>query len=74
MVMKDKLVKHNHYGFYYKIRNFFVAFAALGCLAVAIAVPTYISVKSNQHSEMKAEGDSSEEVNDDLEGLVSVQE
>ena len=71
--MKDKLVKYNHTGFYYKLRSFAIGFVVLGCLAVAIAVPTYISIKSSQQS-VKAEGDSQEENNDGLEGIETYED
>ena len=73
MLMKDKLVKNNHHGLYYKVRNFFIGFVALGCLVVAVAVPTYISIQNSQQS-VKAEGDSQEENNDDLEGIESIED
>ena len=73
MVMKDKLFKNNHSGFYYRFRNFCIGFVALGCLGIAIAVPTYISIQ-NSHQSVKAEGDSQEENNDGLEEIESYQD
>ena len=73
MVMKDKLIKNNHFGLYYKLRNFAIGFVAFSCLAIAIAVPTYISIQ-NSHQSVKAEGDSQEENNDGLEEIESYQD
>ena len=73
MVMKDKLVKNNHFGLYYKLRNFSIGFVALACLAIAIAVPTYISIQST-HQSVKAEGEPTDENSDNLEGLESYED
>ena len=73
MVMKDKLIKNNHFGLYYKLRNFAIGFVAFSCLAIAIAVPTYISIQNSQQS-VKAEGDSQEEQNDGLEGIETFED
>lgn len=47
MIMKDKLVKNNHRGIYYKTRRAILgAVISAACLAI-IAVPTYISVNNS---------------------------
>ena len=74
MVMKDKLVKNHHYGIYYKVRNFFIAFAAVGCLGLAIAVPTYIGIQNHKEAQLLAEGEEDENSGENLEGLESYQE
>ena len=75
MLMKDKLSKNNHSGMYYKVRNFFLGFAAVACLGIAIAIPTYISVQNHKEAQTKADAESEQKGSEEnLEGLESYQD
>ena len=43
MVMKDKLVKFNHKGMYYKFRKLGIVLLACISVGTIVAVPTYIT-------------------------------
>ena len=53
MVMKDKLVKFNHKGAYYRMRKLGIVFLALISIGTIVAVPTYITFRemSNQQAQ-----------------------
>ena len=60
MVMKDKLVKFNHKGMYYRFRRLGIVFLALISVGTIVAVPTYITFRemSNQAQHAEEEQDS----------------
>ena len=57
MVMKDKLVKFNHKGMYYRMRKLGIVFLALISIGTIVAVPTYITMREiasqAQHAEVE---------------------
>ena len=57
MVMKDKLVKFNHKGMYYKFRKLGFVLLAVISIGTIVAVPTYITMREiasqAQHAEME---------------------
>ena len=55
MVMKDKLVKFNHKGMYYKFRKLGIVFLALISIGTIIAVPTYITFREITNQAQHAE-------------------
>ena len=56
MVMKDKLVKFNHKGAYYRMRKLGIVFLAVISLGTIVAVPTYITFREmNNQVEQHAE-------------------
>ena len=61
MVMKDKLVKFNHKGMYYRFRKLGIVFLALISIGTIIAVPTYITFR-----EMTQQAQHAEEEQDSL--------
>ncbi len=61
MVMKDKLVKFNHKGTYYRFRKLGIFFLALISIGTIVAVPTYITFR-----EMNNQVQHAEEEQDDL--------
>ena len=61
MVMKDKLVKFNHKGMYYRMRKLGIVFLALISIGTIVAVPTYITFR-----EMNEQAQHAEEEQQDL--------
>ena len=60
MVMKDKLVKFNHKGMYYRFRKLGIVLLAVISIGTIIAVPTYITFRemNNQVQHAEEEQDS----------------
>ena len=71
MVMKDKLVKFNHKGMYYRFRKLGIALLALISVGTVVAVPTYITFREinnqAQHAEEQPQSSLLEE--DDVDSL-----
>ena len=69
MVMKDKLVKFNHKGMYYKFRKLGIVLLACISVGTIVAVPTYITFREitnqAQHAEEEKQNSLFEE--EDLE-------
>ena len=61
MIMKDKLVKFNHKGMYYRFRKLGIVFLAVISIGTIVAVPTYITFR-----EMNNQAQHAEEEQDDL--------
>ena len=57
MVMKDKLVKFNHKGMYYRFRKFGIVLLAVISIGTIVAVPTYITFREMSNQEQHAEED-----------------
>ena len=55
MVMKDKLVKFNHKGMYYRFRKLGIVFLALISIGTVVAVPTYITFREITNQAQHAE-------------------
>ena len=55
MVMKDKLVKFNHKGMYYRMRKLGIVFLALISIGTIVAVPTYITFREMSEQAQHAE-------------------
>ena len=55
MVMKDKLVKFNHKGMYYRFRKLGIVFLALISIGTIVAVPTYITFREMTNQAQHAE-------------------
>ena len=55
MVMKDKLVKFNHKGMYYRFRRLGIVFLALISVGTIVAVPTYITFREMTNQAQHAE-------------------
>ena len=55
MVMKDKLVKFNHKGMYYKFRKLGIVFLAVISIGTIVAVPTYITFREITNQAQHAE-------------------
>ena len=55
MVMKDKLVKLNHKGMYYRFRKLGIVFLALISIGTIVAVPTYITFREMNNQAQHAE-------------------
>ena len=55
MVMKDKLVKFNHKGMYYRMRKLGILFLALISIGTIVAVPTYITFREMNNQAQHAE-------------------
>ena len=55
MVMKDKLVKFNHKGIYYRFRKLGIVFLALISVGTIVAVPTYITFREITNQAQHAE-------------------
>ena len=55
MVMKDKLVKFNHKGMYYKFRKLGIIFLAVISIGTIVAVPTYITFREITNQAQHAE-------------------
>ena len=60
MVMKDKLVKFNHKGMYYRFRKLGIVLLAVISVGTIVAVPTYITFRemNNQAQHAEEESDS----------------
>ena len=60
MVMKDKLVKFNHKGMYYRFRKLGIVLLAVISIGTIVAVPTYITFRemNNQVQHAEEEQDS----------------
>ena len=58
MVMKDKLVKFNHKGMYYRFRKLGIALLAVFSIGTIIAVPTYITFREMNNQAQRAEEES----------------
>ena len=70
MVMKDKLVKFNHKGMYYRFRKLGIALLTVICIGTIVAVPTYITMREianqAQHAEEEEQPELLEEDGVDL--------
>ena len=55
MVMKDKLVKFNHKGAYYRFRKLGIVFLVLISVGTIVAVPTYITFREMTNQVQHAE-------------------
>ena len=55
MVMKDKLVKFNHKGMYYKFRKLGIVLLAFISVGTIVAVPTYITFREITNQAQHAE-------------------
>ena len=55
MVMKDKLVKFNHKGMYYRFRKLGIVFLAVISIGTIVAVPTYIAFREMNNQAQHAE-------------------
>ena len=55
MVMKDKLVKFNHKGMYYRFRKLGIVLLALISIGTVVAVPTYITFREITNQAQHAE-------------------
>ena len=65
MVMKDKLVKFNHKGMYYRFRKLGIVFLAVISLGTIVAVPTYITFREMNNQAQHAEEESDDLLEDD---------
>ena len=71
MVMKDKLVKFNHKGMYYKFRKLGIVFLALISVGTIVAVPTYITFREITNQAQHAEEEQPELLEEDSVDLSS---
>ena len=71
MVMKDKLVKFNHKGMYYRFRKLGIVFLALISIGTIVAVPTYITLREITAQAQKAEAEEPELLEEDSVDLSS---
>ena len=55
MVMKDKLVKFNHKGMYYRFRKLGIVFLAVISIGTIVALPTYITFREMNNQAQHAE-------------------
>ena len=55
MIMKDKLVKYNHKGMYYRLRKLGIVFLVLISIGTIVAVPTYITFREMTNQAQHAE-------------------
>ena len=55
--MKDKLVKFNHKGLYYRFRKLGIVFLAFISVGAVVAVPTYITFREITNHAQHAEED-----------------
>ena len=68
MVMKDKLVKFNHKGVYYRFRKLGIVLLALISIGTIVAVPTYITFREiNQQAQHAEEEQASLLEEDEIE-------
>ena len=65
MVMKDKLVKFNHKGIYYRFRKIGICVLAAISLGTIVAVPTYITLREITAQAQKAEAEEPELLEED---------
>ena len=65
MVMKDKLVKFNHKGMYYRFRKMGIVFLALISIGAIVAVPTYITFREITNQAQRAEEEQPELLEED---------
>ena len=65
MVMKDKLVKFNHKGMYYRFRKMGIVFLALISIGTIVAVPTYITFREITNQAQRAEEEQPELLEED---------
>lgn len=71
MVMKDKLVKFNHKGAYYRMRKLGIVFLALISVGTIVAVPTYITMREIASQAQHAEAEEPELLEEDSVDLSS---
>ena len=65
MVMKDKLVKFNHKGMYYKFRKLGIVLLAFISVGTIVAVPTYITFREITNQAQHAEEEQPELLEED---------
>ena len=65
MVMKDKLVKFNHKGMYYRFRKLGIVLIALISIGTVVAVPTYITFREITNQAQHAEEEQQPELLED---------
>ena len=65
MVMKDKLVKFNHKGMYYKFRKLGIVLLACISIGTIVAVPTYITFREITNQAQHAEEEQQPELLED---------
>ena len=65
MVMKDKLVKFNHKGLYYRFRKLGIVFLAFISIGTIVAVPTYITFREITNQAQHAEEEQQPELLED---------
>ena len=65
MVMKDKLVKFNHRGMYYRFRKLGIVLLALISIGTVVAVPTYITFREITNQAQHAEEEQQPELLED---------
>lgn len=71
MVMKDKLVKFNHKGMYYRFRKLGIVFLALISVGTIVAVPTYITLSQVNNQAQHAEEEQTDLLEEDEVELSS---
>ena len=71
MVMKDKLVKFNHKGMYYKFRKLGFVLLAVISIGTIVAVPTYITMREIASQAQHAEAEQPELLEEDSVDLSS---
>ena len=71
MVMKDKLVKFNHKGMYYRLRRLGFTFLAVVSIGTIVAVPTYITMREITNHAQHAEEEQPELLEEDSVDLSS---
>ena len=65
MVMKDKLVKFNHKGMYYRFRKLGIVLLAVISIGTVVAVPTYITFREITNQAQHAEEEQQPELLED---------
>ena len=63
--MKDKLVKFNHKGVYYRFRKLGILLLAVISIGTIVAVPTYITFREMTNQAQRAEEESDSLLEDD---------
>ena len=71
MVMKDKLVKFNHKGLYYRFRKLGIVFLAFISVGAVVAVPTYITFREITNHAQHAEEDKTQLLEENQSGIES---
>ena len=71
MVMKDKLVKFNHKGMYYRFRKLGVVLLAVISIGTIVAVPTYITMREIASQAQHAEEEQPDLLEEDSVDLSS---